>query len=231
MDMQGEVKQSGRVLRILAKVLRWGFIIGLLLMIGWMMLRGHYQKGTPLMKQYYFTEETASLYREGGLTVKRLLSYNDSTLGRAFYIDNVHFTEENSQFQFMLRYNKYNSAVSSIILDQGLHSFTFVLKDDKGNVYTDYEYITDSRMMYGYYRLSFAHVDLTEATELSVYVFADTGAPVSFDKAINSCVVWYSDGYQEDYDLTRAEMKRPKPVEGLMTGSVTVAGTDGNPET
>lgn len=221
MDVRNEEAQHkwSKGLMIVMKIIKWGFIVGLLIMIGWMMLRGYYQKGTAKMKQYYFTEEAAALHATGKLAIDSLLDFNDNTLGRAFYIGNIHYTEGISQFQFMLRYNKYNEAIASLVEQYGLHCFTFVLADDKGNRYTEYEYITDSRMMYGYYRIAFSHVDLSEATELTVYIFFDGGEEVKLSNAINTCTVWYSDGYKEDYKLSLTEKKSEKPLSAIQSGS------------
>ena len=230
MENENASYETPKALRIIAKVLRIGFIVGLLLIIGWLLLRGHYQNGTPKMKQYYFTEEAAALYEEGSLSVKRLPEINDKTLDRAFYIGNVHYTEEISQFQFMLRYNRNNRTVSSLIAERGLHSFTFALIDDRGNSYTEYEYITDSKMMYGYYRLTFTGVDLSQSKEWRVYVFPQGEEPVDKTDAINSCVVWYGGGYWEDYDLSRAEKQGERPRADLQKGSVTLK-ENGEPTT
>jgi len=219
---EDELRKPPKVVLILMQVIKWAFIVGLIIMIGWRMLRGFYQKGTAKMKRYYFTEEAATLYAADQLAVEKLLDFNDNTLGRAFYIGNIHYTAGISQFQFMLRYNKYNELIQSTVEGHGLHCFTFVLVDDKGHTYTEYEYITDQALMYGYYRVSFSGVDLSEATELKVYIFFDGGEAVSLSDAINSCVVWYSDGYKEDYDLSRTEKKSEKPDPAIKQGSTTL---------
>lgn len=216
---EDELRKPPKAVIILMQVIKWAFIVGLIIMIGWMMLRGAYQKGTAKMKRYYFTEEAAALYEADQLEVEKLLDFNDNTLDRAFYIGNIHYTAGISQFQFMLRYNKFNELISSTVAEHGLHCFTFALVDDKGNTYTEYEYITDQALMYGYYRVSFSGVDLSEATELKVYIFFDGGEEVSLSDAINSCVVWYSDGYKEDYDLSRTEKKSEKPLPDIVQGS------------
>lgn len=216
-----EWNEKPKALKGIALVLRIGFVVGLLLAIGWFLLRGHYQKGTSAMKEYLFTEEAAELYEQGTLEIKRLGEYNDSALGRAFYIGNIYYTEVLGQFQFMIRYNRNNGLVSSLIDEHGLHCFTFALVDDKGNIYTEYQYQTDSKMMYGYYRLIFSDVDVTEALQLKVYVFYDDGKEKQQSQALNSCVVWYTEGVKSDYDLTRSEKKSEKPTSGLAIGSIT----------
>jgi len=216
---EDELRKPPKAVIILMQVIKWAFIVGLIIMIGWMMLRGAYQKGTAKMKRYYFTEDAAALYEADQLEVEKLLDFNDNTLGRTFYIGNIHYTAGISQFQFMLRYNKFNELIASTVAEHGLHCFTFALVDNNGKTYTEYEYITDHALMYGYYRVAFSGVDLSEATELKVYVFFDSGEAVSLSDAINSCVVWYSDGYKEDYDLSRAEKKSEKPHPAIEQGS------------
>ena len=221
MDLRSEdeLRRPPKSVLILMQVIKWAFVAGLFIMIGWFMLRGYYQKGTPNMKRYFFTEEASVLYENDRLAVEKLLDFNDNTLDRAFYIGSIYYTADISQFQFMLRYNRFNELIADTVDEHGLHCFTFVLADDKGNTYTEYDYITDSRMMYGYYRVAFFGVDLSEATELKVYVFFDGGEAVSLADAINSCVVWYSDGYKDDYNLSRTEKKGEKPLSTILHGT------------
>ncbi len=217
---EDELMEKPKALKIISLILRIGFVVGLLLAIGWFLLRGHYQKGTPAMKEYLFTEEAAELYEQDALAVERLGEYNDSSLSRAFYIGNIYYTEALGQFQFMIRYNKNNDLISDVVDKNGLHCFSFALADDKGTVYTEYEYTTDSKLMYGYYRVIFSNVDVTDALRLKVYVFFDDGMEKTQADAFDSCVVWYAEGVRDGYELSRAEKNSEKPTSGLTAGSV-----------
>jgi hypothetical protein len=217
---EDELREKPKAVKIIALVLRIGFVVGLLLMMGWFALRGCYQQGTAAMKKYLFTQEAAELYEAGELEILRLGEYNDSSLERVFYIGNIYYTESLGQFQFMIRYNKNNEQISSVVEKNGLHCFSFALADDQGNVYTEYEYTTDGELMYGYYRLIFSGVYITDALRLKVYVFLDDGKEKRQSDALDSCVVWYTEGIKDDYALSKAERNGEKPTEGLLKGSV-----------
>ncbi len=219
MDAQwDEQDRASRKSGVFGKTVRWLFLIGLAVMLGWFMLRAHYQNGTPLMKRYLFTGEAAERYQAGELEVRELLAYNEAVTGRSFYIGNLRYTEALSQFQFMIRFNRYSEGISSWISEHGKHSFTFVLADDRGNRYSSYQYLTDSMMMYGYYRLIFSGVDTREATELKVYVFRDDGQEHELSEALENCIVWYSDGVSGPYRFSASEKRAEKPTAGLLDG-------------
>jgi len=100
--------QAPKWLRVVGKVIKYTFVISVVLMMSWMLLRGCYQNGTKKVTRYLFTEAAAAQYEKGELTIRKLTAYNDNDLGRAFYIDSLTYTEELGQFQFMIRYNRYN---------------------------------------------------------------------------------------------------------------------------
>ena len=219
MDAQWEEQDGGsRKPGVFGKTVRWLFLIGLAVMLGWFMLRAHYQNGTPLMKRYLFTAEAADRYQAGELEVQELLAYNEASADRSFYIGNLRYTEALSQFQFMIRFNRYSAGISSWISEHGKHSFTFVLADDQGNRYPAYQFLTDGKMMYGYYRLVFSGVDTREATVLKVYIFPDDGQEHELSEALENCIVWYSDGVSGPYQFSASEKRAEKPTPGLLDG-------------
>ena len=164
------------------------------------------------MKNYLWTEETAQIYKEkGSLDIWKLADYNKPNEGvglteKLFFIDNLTYTTETSEFQFMLRYNIFNDEIKKLI-DKGNpdNPFVFVLKDNKGNTYTEYKYVKDSALIYGYYRVVFSNVDTKEASELSVYIYSNSGEAINRTSFIDICIVWYTDGYKEKYKLSRSE--------------------------
>lgn len=199
-----------KALRIFGLIVKAVFVLAVVVMMGWLALRGCYQEGTGKVKRYLFTETATALYETDGLTIQKLTAYNDNTLGRAFYIGHVTYTEELGQFQFMLRYNRHNETVKTHIEENGLHSFAFILVDNLGNRYTDYCYVTDEALMYGYYRLVFDGVDTAPITGLNVYIY-EAGEEIDFDDRIESCAVWYSDGPTEEYKLSSVEKRAARP--------------------
>ncbi len=209
-------------LRIFGKVIKWAFIVFVVLMIGWLTVRGVYQNGTRRMKRYLFTEEARERYQNGeSLTIYKLTDFNDNSLDRIFYIGNIRYTEELGQFQFMLRFNKNSVGLKEDGLGEG-NGFLFVLEDDVGNRYTEYQYITDSALMYRYYRIVFSHIDVSAATKLTVSVYRDTGGEVKAGSEIDRCTVWYSDGARAPHKLSGSEKKAAKSDAGLLSASVTL---------
>lgn len=205
-------------LKIFGRILKWTFLIGLLLVIGWLSLRACYQEGTTKVKRYLWTEEAATLYEAGELTVMQIPEINEVSTERAFYLLRPYYTPALGQFQFTLRCNEYNELVREILKEGGIDSFTFVLADDEGNRYTAYEYITDSALMYRFYRIAFSGVDLTTAKELRVYIYPK-GGEVAFEDALENCKVWNYENATREYSLTKAEKKAAKkPSKGLMSG-------------
>ncbi len=217
----GDIK-APKPLRIFGKTVKWIFIAIVCFMIAWVALCGIFQKGTSVMKKYVFTENTAKVYAEKGeLAVWDLMAYNVSSLDKVFYIENIMYTEETKEFQFMLRYNKYNETAKEILeaCEDGEEPFAFAIKDNKGKTYTEYEYFTDSALMYGYYRIIFSDVDTATPTEMSVKIYKNSDE-IDSHKAIDSCILWYSDGYREKHKLSPSEKKNVMDSDDLTLFSV-----------
>lgn len=198
-----------RPLKILGKTLKWFLISTVSLMILWVALCGIFQKGTPSMKKYVFTGDTAKIYAEKGeLTVFDLTAYNVSSLDKVFYIENIMYTEETKEFQFMLRYNTQNEIAKDILAkyEDGEEPFAFAIKDNKGTTYTEYKYFTSSALMYKYYRVVFSNVDTSAATEMSVKIYENSDN-IDPHVTVDSCILWYSDGYKTEHKLTSSEKK------------------------
>ncbi len=215
--MNNEETKTSRPLRMIGKMIKWMFIAVVVLMLLWLTLCSILQKGTPAMKKYVWTAEAAEQYAENKeFKIWNLTAFNTSSLDKIFYIENLMYTEEPSQFQFMLRYNVHNESVKKLSANSAeKEPFVFVLKDNKGKTYTKYEYMTDSALIYGYYRVVFSGVDTSEATELTVYIYRNNGENTDFRSPVDSCIVWYNDGYKSKHKLTASEKKaaaKPSPL-------------------
>ena len=226
MDDEYEAAAPSETGKRVARILRYLFFGALFLMLGWFGLRGCYQNGTAAMKRYLVTEEAAAFFRSGSLTVRRLDDYNKPDVDRVFYIGNAYYTEETEEFQFMIRYNVRRESLASWIAEHGRNSFTFLLTDDKGNVWPAYRYVTDNRLMYGYYRLVFPAVDLTEAETVTVCVFPDDGKEHAPSDAWERLTVWVRDGHTDPYEVSNAAA----PTEGLQTGETKLKSQTANGE-
>ncbi len=208
----------GRIFKIAVSA----FVIGLFV---WVALRSCWQKGTDKTEQYIWTEEAVHAYNSGRLTVKEYIDYNESNTEKLFYIDNVRHTEELSQFQFTLRYNTY-AVDTNKKMEGKSESFCFVLIDNKGNRYTDYQFLTDEVRMYRFFRLVFSDIDITDASELRVRIYSTEDGKVNYKDFIDTCLVWQRDGVLVDEGLSKNEKKSDKPTLGLNSYKVVLTEQD-----
>lgn len=202
-------------LKIIAKIVKILFGTALILMLGWLCLRSCYQDGTEKMKRYMWTEAAAQLYDENELKVKRLVEYNDPELGRLFFIGHIYYTEDIGQFQFMLRYNTLNELYKDLADENGNAEFRFELTDKNGTHYTEYQYITDSALMYRYFRVAFENVDVTYVDKLYVNIILVTEEE---EIDVGSCIVYDKEGPSDDYKLSKAEKNAQKPTKDIVVG-------------
>ena len=196
-----EDKIVPKPLSILGKIIKYGFLAVLAIMIAWLSLRSCYQDGTAKMKKYMWTEKAVEAGKNGELTVKRLTEYQDPKLSSLFFISRIYHTEEIGQLQFMIRYNTLNQDYKDMLDDDGKAEFVFELTDNEGTHYTKYQYITDSALMYKYFRIAFEDVELSYLSQLhlKIYLVTDNG-----DVHVGSCIVWEKDVPVRDYDPGKA---------------------------
>lgn len=115
MDEDGIKAPKGLV--IFGKIIKWIFIIFVVLMLVWFAVCRQASEGNTKGRGYVFTEKAAEmLEKSGSLTVYDLLAYNDVAKDRnltekLFFTDHVMLTKEPSQIQFMLRYNLMNGKI------------------------------------------------------------------------------------------------------------------------
>ncbi len=202
------------ILKITGKIIKWTFLALILFSMIWCFICSKAQKGTALTKRYTFTKETSALYlKSNSLTIWDLTSYieNDSEqslIERLFFIQNINFTEENSEFQFTLRYNTKNQNVANISSsNENGEPFVFILKDNLGNIYNEYYFLTDSSLMYRFYRIIFQNVDTSKATQLKLYIYRNNEENTEQKNLIDICTVWYSDSNRDEHKLTSDEKK------------------------
>lgn len=192
-----EDKIVPKPIRIAGKVLKYLFLTAIVLMIGWLSLRSCYQDGTNKMKKYMWTEKAVETNKNGTLTVKRLTEYQDPELSTLFFIGKIYYTQEIGQLQFMIRYNTLNQDYKDMLDEDGNAEFVFELTDDEGTHYTKYQYITDSALMYKYFRIAFEDVDITYLSKLHLKIYLVTEEE---DVHVGSCIVWEKDVPMKDHD-------------------------------
>lgn len=217
-----EDKITPKPLRIIGKIIKIVLALSLIVMLGWLLLRSCYQSGTKKMKSYMWTEKAAEAYEGGELTVKKLQEFNNPKYqgpngpktNSLFFIGNLFYTKEINQFQFMIRYNVLNADYKEMADDNGNVDLRFELTDKAGTHYTDYYYITDSALMYRYYRIAFEDVDVELADELYVDIILITDDD---EIKVGSCKVWDKEAPDDDYKLKSDEKKASKPTKGLVS--------------
>ena len=209
-----EEKIVPKPIRIAGKVIKYLFLLAIVLMIGWLSLRSCYQDGTDKMKKYMWTEKAVETKKNGPLTVKRLTEYQDPELSTLFFIGKIYYTEEIGQLQFMVRYNTLNQDYKDMLDENGNAEFVFELTDDEGTHYTKYQYITDSALMYKYFRIAFEDVDLTYLSKLHLKIYLVTDDE---DVHVGSCIVWEKDVPAKDHDPGKGNKPHPEIKHGEKT--------------
>ena len=195
-------------------VIRIIFGVALVLMLGWFTLRSCYQDGTSYMKKYMWTEAAVEAAQTEKLTVKRLNEYQDPTLSSLFFISRIYHTEEIGQLQFMLRYNTLSAEYKDMLNENGEAEFVFELTDKNGTHFTEYSYVTDSALMYNYFRIAFENVniELYEMLYVNIYLVTDEG-----DVQVGTCIVYDHEGGMQDHKVgsgsVPSDIKHGKKVE------------------
>lgn len=201
-----EEEITPKPLKLLGRIIKITLVSALILMLGWLTLRACYQDGTPKMKKYMWTDSTANIAKSGDIKVYRLLEYNDPELSRLFFIDRVYYTENNSQLQFMLRYNTLSNYYKELDFSEG-DRFEFELTDGEGKHYTDYSFITDEGLMYKYFRVAFDNVDVkVDNLYVIVYHVSEDGRD-----EIGRCIAWDIEGPREEYELKKEKKNISAP--------------------
>jgi hypothetical protein len=163
------------------------------------------------MKKYLWTEAAIEQKAEGTLTVKRLVEFNDPELSRLFYIGRIYHAEEIGQLQFMLRYNTWSRECEKYPVTVGEFVFELITEADGKEVsrYTSYYYITDSALMYRYFRIAFENVDLSGIDGAQVVIYFQYGER----QEVGRCIVYDKDAASEKFNPGSAK----KPTANVET--------------
>lgn len=188
---------------------------------------------TKLAKSFLWNESAIASYKENAdefsaFYYKRPDNY--TKLGE-FQASNVYFVPSTGQFQITVRYN--NSTLKKLAEDYSLDEipsgevFVFTLSDNLGNVYTSYEYASDSKKLYNYRRVVFDNVDMNakktveedgkqvekvfEELYINVYYIED----VLYSTPYGKMTVYDTKHYHEPIDLSKYPIKDNKPSKEL----------------
>lgn len=171
-----EIPKYRRVLFQIFRVLFVGFVFFL---IALMVVRLISSKPPASMKKMIWNDTARAAYAEMGddFKVERILSSDSFSKDSMFSVDMITYAESIGQLQFTVRYNDrvlryleqdYPGATEAT---KGTETYVFVLKDNLGNVYTDYEYVSDARSGYTYRHLIFDNVTIEDVTEIKLHVY------------------------------------------------------------
>jgi len=131
------------------------------------------------IEEFIWNAESVSTYNSDpnnfviNVVNEKSMSYKYITDDGRFAVSNIHITNT-GQLQFTIRYN--NSTIKSLKLDYDLEKdpvgepFIYILSDSNGNIYRNYQYVSDRKLLYNYRRLIFNDIDLT-ATGFQVDIY------------------------------------------------------------
>ncbi len=123
-------------------------------------------------------------------------------------VSNIHFVKRAGQIQVTFRWNQ--NAEKKLLTDFEIDSlpegelFRFTLSDEKGNLYGDVSYLSDSRYVYEYRRLVFDDIDFKTVKELYLNIYF-SGKPSL--EPYEQLIVY--DSYIETFEI---ETEAPKGV-------------------
>ncbi len=204
------------------------FVIALLL---WRMFS---TRDTKFSKAFIWNESAIDAYNSNSsdfIAYECKKSDNITRSGR-FTTSNVYFVPMINQIQFTVRYN--NSTLKALAKDYELsaiptgENFIFVLEDNLGNIYTEYEYTVDAKNLYNYRKVIFDGIDTNaskvtkdknnkdvteyfESLTLKIYYVNDVLLSMPYD----SLVVYHAGRRSEELDLEKYMFENNTATSGL----------------
>ncbi len=213
----------GYVLKKTIKFIFWGIIIlGNVLLLWRIFSSGD----TKIAKSFIWKEETIALYNQSPDSFnayKHNYEYN-FTDGGTFSVSNLYFIPSAEQFQFTVRYN--NSTLKKLMQEYDLQekpigeTFVYRLVDNRGNEYTEYEFLTDSKNVYNYRRVVFDGIKMPqedsgeavlETLTLNIYYAKD----VLLSKPYATLEIYNKDRRSELLDINDYMFKNDQPTKNL----------------
>lgn len=156
---------------------------------------------TQIAKRLIWTETMIAAYQNDpdNFSVYELEVPSYITENGYFAASNVRYVEATGGIQVTIRYNNstLNALQTELKIEEITSSepFVFALKDNNGNIYTDYQYLTDEKWMYNYRRLVFEGVKMQDVSSLTVHIYFRDGFDYDYDAKSNAI-----DIYQEPTD-------------------------------
>lgn len=174
---------------------------------------------TSKMKQLIFNDELISAKSEYNdeLAIYTLYEYNSNDSRNVFVISNIRYIESIGQFQFTLRWN--NNVIERLMEKDGYSMsdiegelFRFAIADDTGRVYTEYEYLSDSKFQYGFRRIVFNGIDVEGIKSLSVLAFTTyEKEEILLSDAFDEIPLFVASEHGAKYKMSKAEKNISEP--------------------
>lgn len=188
----------------------------LVLLIGTILFRIFTNKPTAKMTEMLRTPDLVTAYADdSGLNIVSQELHHYYTDDGMFTLYDVRYVPKTSELQFTVRYNNSSArSLSEVYPNDNISKtpFVFVLKDNNGNVYTDYYIVEFERTVYQYARLSFKVPDLFNSVselndkyypvpevENGSYIYKGTYDSSESDKHITT--LYFNAYYEKDVNL------------------------------
>lgn len=141
---------------------------------------------------------------------------------------NVKFTameymKNANELQFTVRYNE--ATANEYAIDGEGEPFVYILRDDKGNLYSEYSYKGyEQNFMgskrYNYRRLVYKNIEVEDIGTLTMYVYS-AGSAVTDESHIDAIIIY--DAY---LPLTKKDFTPPSGAQTLTPAPVTVSNNE-----
>lgn len=176
------------------------------------------------MEKLIWTEEAVAAYNTSpeDFSVRSIYDYNTKDTNNIFNVSATRYIPSACELQFTIRSNE--ATLSRAILETyGVditaapddEIFVFALRDDKGNMYTEYEYVTEIHNIYKYRRLVFSGIDLNQCTEVTLMAYCTLdGIPGEFTYC-DTVKIYDAIHLTRIYDYSKELPKDVRPTEGV----------------
>ncbi len=164
-------------LKILGKALKYIITVAALGYLVLLLLRLFSSGDTALAKTYIWTEDAIAAAETESLRVKEIVVPGEYSDGRRegehlFRIRAVFYTENTAELQATLRFNdSVERAADDEFGTREGERFLFVLRDNLGNLYPSYRYLSDEKNVLNYRRVVFSGIKTEEVTSFDLLVY------------------------------------------------------------
>ena len=223
-DQNSIKNEESRAKRIGKKIMFTLFCVLFAGLIFIIIFRNAMMQPTSRMKQLLWNDKLISAKSEYGddLTIYTLYEYNSNDSRNVFVISNIRYIENINQFQFTLRWN--NNVIEQLMKKDGFEMsktegelFRFAVADDTGRVYTEYEYLSDSRFQYSFRRIVIDGIDLEGVKSLSVLAFTTyEKEEILLADAFDEIPLYIASEHGARYRLSKAEKNVTETTPGLV---------------